>query len=51
MCVCPLLLCLPTGEGLCTESAKASAGQEKRVLDMRCASFGKKLSRSFQSHS
>lgn len=46
-CACALLLSLPTGENFCTGSAKASAGQEKRVLDMWCATFSKKKSRFF----
>lgn len=48
-CACPLLLSLPKVEDPSTGSAKASAGQEERMLDMWCESFGKKESCSFQS--
>lgn len=30
-CACPLLMSLPTGEDLCTRSAKTFAGQAERV--------------------
>lgn len=45
VCVSPALS-LPAGEDPCTGSTRASAGQEERVLDGRCASFGRKESRS-----